>query len=228
MILPDALIFDLDGTLWDAAEATTRGWNRALEEMGARTRVTTAGIRSVAGTPFEGCVEILLPELRPPTEALLRSLDVHEKAAIAEAGGTLFPGVEPGVRMLASVYPLFLVSNCQDWYLELFLAKGGLRDCFTGGDCNGLSGLPKSGMLLGLAEKHRLKHAVYVGDTQGDQDAAEGAGMGFAFARYGFGSVTAPVLSFDSFGELTAHFMAGLPGETTARASPAHGGGDGG
>lgn len=30
----DALIFDLDGTLWDAAAASTYGWNLALQEMG--------------------------------------------------------------------------------------------------------------------------------------------------------------------------------------------------
>jgi beta-phosphoglucomutase-like phosphatase (HAD superfamily) len=31
---PEALIFDLDGTLWDAAAASTYGWNLALEELG--------------------------------------------------------------------------------------------------------------------------------------------------------------------------------------------------
>jgi phosphoglycolate phosphatase len=206
---PDALVFDLDGTLWDAAEPTTLGWNRALEEMGVASRVTVAGIRAVAGTPFDGCVEILLPELCPPAEDTLRYLDAYEKAAIAESGGTLFPGVADGIRALAAVYPLFLVSNCQDWYLEMFLAKSGLRECFTGWDCNGLSGLPKSGMLLRVAESHRLKQAVYVGDTQGDRDAAREAGMEFALARYGFGGTRAPALSFGSFGELVAHFLSG-------------------
>jgi phosphoglycolate phosphatase len=204
---PDALVFDLDGTLWDAAEPTTRGWNNALEELGARARVTVAGIRSVAGTPFEGCVEILVPELCPPTPATLRSIDDHEETALLESGGTLFPGVESGLRALAAAYPLFLVSNCQDWYLDVFFAKSGLRECFTGWDCNGLSGLPKSGMLLGLAERYALKRAVYVGDTQGDQDSAAEAGMRLAFARYGFGTATGPVLSFDSFGRLVAHYL---------------------
>ena len=60
---------------------------------------------------------------------------------------------------------------------------------FAGWDCHGLSGIAKSGMLRNLAASHHLANAVYVGDTQGDCDAAEQAGMDFAFVRYGFGHV---------------------------------------
>ncbi|OFW56740.1 MAG: hypothetical protein A2133_12210 [Actinobacteria bacterium RBG_16_64_13] len=210
----DGLIFDLDGTLWDAAAASTRGWNASLAELGLSSRVSIAGIRSVSGTPFERCVEILLPELRPLPAATLRALEAHERMALESSGGTLFPDVAAGVRELAGVYPLFLVSNCSDWYLEVFLRTSGLRDCLTGWDCHGSSGSPKSGMLLALVETHRLKHAVYVGDTRGDKESAEAAGMEFAFARYGFGETDAPSLAFDSFGELVDFFVqAGRPRE---------------
>jgi phosphoglycolate phosphatase len=30
----DSIIFDLDGTLWDAAEACAKAWNEALKQMG--------------------------------------------------------------------------------------------------------------------------------------------------------------------------------------------------
>ncbi len=68
----DALVFDLDGTFWDAAAASTRGWNLALQRMGVSFRVTVDGIRSVSGRPFDECVEVLLPELSPVPEAALR------------------------------------------------------------------------------------------------------------------------------------------------------------
>jgi phosphoglycolate phosphatase len=204
---PDALVFDLDGTLWDAAAPTTRGWNLALEEMGVSSRVDIAGIRSVSGRPFPQCAEALLPDLRPPSEAMLRSLDAHERTALEGSGGVLYDGVAGGLSELAAIYPLFLVSNCPSWYLEAFLRTSGLRRCFTGWDCHGSSGMAKSGTLLGLAKRYHLRHAVYVGDTQGDRDSAEEAGMVFAFVRYGFGQTEAPLLAFDSFGELVTHFL---------------------
>jgi phosphoglycolate phosphatase len=118
--------------------------------------------------------------------------------------------VDSGVRRLAAVYPLYLVSNCQDWYLELFFEISGLRGSFAGWDCNGLSGLDKADMLRRLTEAHGLADATYVGDTRGDQDSAREAGMSFAFARYGFGSVTEPVLPFDSFDGLVGHYLSAL------------------
>jgi len=204
---PDALIFDLDGTLWDAAAPTVRGWNDALAELGAQTRVTVEGIRSVAGTPFEGCVEILVPELCPPSATTLYTIDVREAEALTESGGSLFAGVREGLEKLSEEYPLYLVSNCQDWYLDLFYDKTGLKRHFAGADCNGWSGLPKRDMLRGLAEGRGLERAVYVGDTQGDHDSAREAGMSFALARYGFGSVSERVVGFDSFQELVGHFL---------------------
>ena len=73
---------------------------------------------------------------------------------------------------------------------------------------DGLSGIAKSGMLLNLAATYRLGHAVYVGDTQGDRESAEQAGMEFAFVRYGFGRVEDAALSFSDFGGLVSHYLA--------------------
>jgi phosphoglycolate phosphatase len=203
----DALVFDLDGTLWDAAAASTHGWNLALEEMGALPRITVAGIRSVSGNPFPRCVEILLPELRPASKATLQLLETGERAGIEALGGVLYEGVADGLRELALTYRLLLVSNCPDWYLEAFFRATGLRECFAGWDCHGSSGAGKPSMLLDMRDRYRLAHAVYVGDTQADRAAAEEAGMEFAFVRYGFGETSRPSLSFGSFGELVEHFL---------------------
>ena len=109
---------------------------------------------------------------------------------------------------LAERYPLFVVSNCPDWYLDEFFRHTGLRQHFAGWDCHGLSRIAKSGMLLNLAATHRLARAVYVGDTQGDRDSAEQAGMDFAFVRYGFGRVEDSALSFADFGGLVSYYLA--------------------
>ena len=199
----DALIFDLDGTLWDAAAASTYGWNLALQEMGRSERVTVEGIRSVSGRPFPDCAARLLPAMVPIPQGTLAHLEERERAGIALAA----LDVADGLPRLAERYPLFLVSNCPGWYLEAFFRHRGLQGCFTGWDCWGLSGIAKSGMLLNLAERHRLERVVYVGDTEGDRAATEAAGMTFAFVRYGFGQVDDQPLSFDAFADLVRYFL---------------------
>ena len=198
----DALIFDLDGTLWDAAAASTHGWNIALGKLGASTRVTVDDIRSVSGRPFDQCVAALLPELYPLDDATVEFIDDHERSGIEEMGGSIYDGVADGLRRLSQHYRLFLVSNCPDWYLDAFFDFSGLRECFAGWDCHGRSGLHKSTMLSRLAEEHHLGPAAYVGDTQGDREAAEAAGMDFVYVSYGFGEISEPDMSFASFGDL--------------------------
>ena len=203
----DAIVFDLDGTLWDAAAASTYGWNLALAEMGLSLRVDDDGIRSVSGNPFPRCVEILLPELSPVPESTLRLVEDYERVGIEALAGVLYEGVAEGLRELADVYPLFLVSNCPDWYAEAFFRVTGLAECFTGWDCHGSSGVGKSRMLLNMRERYHLANAVYVGDTQGDRSAAREADMEFVFVRYGFGKAVQASLAFDTFEELVAHFL---------------------
>ncbi len=203
----DALVFDLDGTLWDAASASAYGWNLALEKMGLPSRVTVDDIRSVSGQPFDRCVEILVAELQPASQAAVRCLEAHERIGIEAFGGVLYEGVAEGLPRLAAAQPLFLVSNCPDWYLDAFFRVTSLRECFTGWDCHGASGSSKSQMLVDLSEGHQWERAIYIGDTRGDEDAAVEAGIEFAHVRYGFGAASSPAHSFDSFGALVGHFL---------------------
>ena len=203
----DALIFDLDGTLWDAAAASTFGWNLALQELGLPYRVTIAGIRSVSGMPFLQCVEVLLPGLHPASAGLLDTLEAKERVGIETMAGELYEGVVEGLERLAAAYSLFVVSNCPEWYLDEFLRFSGLGGDFCGVDCHGRSGIGKASMLARMVHSCGLSRPIYVGDTQGDRDAAEAAGVDFAFAGYGFGATDGVGLSFGSFGELVDHFM---------------------
>jgi phosphoglycolate phosphatase len=206
-VVYDALIFDLDGTLWDAAVASTYGWNLALQELGLPHQVTVDGIRSVSGMPFRSCVEMLLPELHPASAGLLDTLEAKERVGIETIAGELYEGVAEGLETLAAVYPLFVVSNCPDWYLEEFFRFSGLGRHFSGYDCHGMSRSGKADMLMQMVRSRGLSGPIYVGDTQGDRDAAEAAGVDFALAGYGFGASEGVGLVFSSFGELVDHFM---------------------
>ena len=46
----DAVVFDLDGTLWDTCEACAQGWNNVIARHGMNFReITAADIRGVVG-----------------------------------------------------------------------------------------------------------------------------------------------------------------------------------
>ena len=213
-MISDGLIFDLDGTLWDAAAASTFGWNLALAQRGLPQRVTVDGIRSVSGNPFPRCVEILLPELHPASGDLLEELEAKERMGIETMAGTLYDGVPEGLGRLAEVYRLFVVSNCPDWYLDEFLRVSGLAGVFTAWDCHGSSGVGKPAMLRRMRAHYGLARPVYVGDTRGDAAAAAEAGIDFALAGYGFGAVDEAGLAFADFPALADYFLDGIDGSS--------------
>lgn len=184
-----AIIFDIDGTLWNASEASAEGWNRALERLGFRKRITPEDNEAMAGRPFEECIQAVCQGLPIPFQDLKEELDQAEQEAIGRMGGRFYPAAREIVPALAKHYPIYLISNCQDWYLELFLQQGGFRDSISGYDCNGLSGCGKRTMFQNLLKRESISKAVYIGDTAEDARSARDAGLDFIHASYGFGSV---------------------------------------
>ncbi len=60
----DALILDLDGTLWDTCDACAGAWNRVLGRLGIAHRpITAADLRSVAGRPHTEGIRRVFPDL---------------------------------------------------------------------------------------------------------------------------------------------------------------------
>ncbi|HAE40542.1 MAG TPA: HAD family hydrolase [Candidatus Riflebacteria bacterium] len=203
----DAIIFDIDGTLWNASQASAIGWNNGLAKLNIDLRVTVAQIEGVAGNPYEKCIDILLPGLREQYPGLSDTLNSCEIEVVKAAGGNFYEGVLEGINTLADSYRIFLVSNCQDWYMKLFLQFSGLEPILAGYDCHGMSGQPKHEMFAGLISRFGLKHPVYVGDTDGDQKAARLAGIDFIHAAYGFGSPGNNSASCASFPAVVAHLQ---------------------
>ncbi len=84
---------------------------------------------------------------------------------------------------------LFVVSNCQDGYIQAFFAGTGLGKYFTGFECAGRTGRPKGENIALVVKQYGLKRPVYVGDTMLDCVSAREAGVPFVHAAYGFGKV---------------------------------------
>ena len=185
----DSIIFDLDGTLWNASSSTARGWSRVAKNLNISTAITPDSIRSVSGLPFDECVESLFPGLSNKHADLKSLLDLAEKEEVLKSGGDLYPEVSSLIPKLREKYRLFIVSNCQEWYLKSFLEHSKLRPYFEDTLCFGQTGLSKTENIKKLVQRNQLKKPMYVGDTKWDQHAAFFAGVKFIFACYGFGKI---------------------------------------
>ncbi len=202
----DALIFDVDGTLWNASSSSAKGWNKGFENLGLTERVTAEDIESIAGNAYADCVEILFPGLLKKQPMLIETLDEFESAFIEKEGGVFYNDVLSGLKELSRIYSVFLISNCQEWYLKFFLKISGLEPYLQGYDCNGMAQAPKDIMIKNMIRKYRLKNPVYIGDTGGDEKSTMAAGVEFVHAAYGFGKIKHKHQSFSSFGEIVSFF----------------------
>lgn len=201
----DGILFDLDGTLWDAVAGICTAWNRGLETCGVPLRFSEEEIRGCMGMLLEDIAAKLMPGLTPERRSAVMAVCAAEQAGyLARYGGKLYDGVEDTLKKLAARCPLFIVSNCQSGYIEGFLAVTGLGRYFTDFTCPGETGKPKGENIALLVERHHRRHPVYVGDTQGDYNAASSAGVPFLHAAYGFGTIDRAVPSVERFTDLPA------------------------
>ena len=185
----DSILFDLDGTLWNSVRAILPAWQKvAWEEAG--TYLQYDDLASIMGlTPPEIGAKFF-PGFPPEEQERLAMRGCREECVgLSETGGDLYPGVEETLRSLSRKYPLIIVSNCMDGYIQAFLKAHHLGACFVDYEYPERSGLLKDGNIRLVVERNHLSHPVYIGDTQKDADAAAAAGVPFLFASYGFGTV---------------------------------------
>ncbi len=201
----DSIIFDLDGTLWDSTNNVAKAWQQAKEEVDyVKDDFTQATIRSITGMTYKAIFEKLLPYLTEEKREAFKAIAAkYELETLHTKGGDLYPELEETLRYLSANYKLYIVSNCQSGYIEVFFKTSGLEHFFGGHQCYGTKSLPKADNIRDIVNDHNLKSPVYVGDTMGDYKAATEAGVPFIFAAYGFGVVDEDqVATLEQFGDL--------------------------
>ena len=203
----DGLLFDLDGTLWDSVDSICLSWNRVLARLAPRFagQVTRPRLIGCMGMLLPDIVKKLLPELpEGQMNGLLDGLLKEENDHVARHGGILYPRMPETLEILARDYPLFIVSNCQDGYIEAFFQAHGLGKYFTDYENPGRTGKPKGDNIALVVRRNGLRNPLYIGDTQGDCNAAAQAGVPFLHAAYGFGRIDHEVPRVEAFEEIPA------------------------
>ncbi len=188
----DSLIFDLDGTLWDASASCVMAWNKALEKKGIKDfRITEQLAFSFAGKLLDDIFSQYFTFLPPDQYNDMATAYAEEEAFhMKNYGGNLYPNAKEELISLVKTYPLFIVSNCLAGYIENFLHQHGLESIFTDYECSGVTGKPKAENIAMIIYRNQLKNPVYIGDTLGDFEAGKQNQIPFIYAGYGFGEVS--------------------------------------
>ncbi|REC50179.1 HAD family hydrolase [Chryseobacterium pennipullorum] len=187
------LIFDLDGTLWDPRATIIKIWNAVLlEHQLIPKELKPEDMDQYMGLLAHDIVKDIVPGISDQqAQEILSEIVAQENKVLRIQGGLLYDGVEETLKSLSETHRLFIVSNCQDGYIESFLEYYQLEHLFVDFESHGRTTKRKSENIQLVMERNQLsaENSIYVGDTQTDYDAAKVNGLPFIFCAYGFGKL---------------------------------------
>lgn len=201
----DAVILDIDGTLWDTTGVVAQAWNKAISKLGLPAKeVDAKSLKGEFGKPMDKIADSLWPNLSESQKTkLMDECCEQEQVALKENEKKIeFPNVVSTIKELSERFKLYIVSNCQSGYIELTMKKIGIENFIRDHECYGDTKKYKAENLRLLCERNHLENPVYVGDTEGDRAACEEAGIKFIWASYGFGSARTYDAKIENFKEL--------------------------
>ena len=197
----ESLILDIDGTLWDSRALVAEGYNIQLRREGLDHLCTDAEtLKTLFGKVMTEIADNLFPDFPPEVRYPLmeRCMETENKYLEKNPCHIGYEGIREVLAELKKKYRLFIVSNSQCGYPDLCVEKLGLQDLIEGHLCFGDTGTTKGQTILTLMKKYGIASAAYIGDTQGDLEACEEAGIDFIWAAYGFGAPAHWVAKADS------------------------------
>ena len=187
------IIFDVDGTLWDSAKPVAESWTLMLERRYPELAriITPDDMYRNMGKTMDAIGADLFPGLAPDKrDEVMDACMRYENEYLADHPGVTYPNMKETLAALSREYGLYIVSNCQEGYIEALMAACGIASYISDTECFGATGRPKGDNIRLVMERNGLEKCLYVGDTAMDQEAAGKAGIPFVFASYGFGQAS--------------------------------------
>ena len=187
------LIFDLDGTLFQAKTSVLLAVRRLLDELGIPAPDENTILKN-AGQGIDALLRNILPRGSALAVARMRALELMRKAVLE--CGELFPGVREAVIQLHNEgYELAICSNSPEEYIETVLEHTGIADAFSR-YCS-VSAYPSKASAIRELLQTEPPHcppgcptAIVIGDTHGDVEAAHENGLPAIAVTYGYGNKT--------------------------------------
>lgn len=205
---PDSLIFDMDGTLWDATDSYVLAWNEGLKLINRTERVDKPLLNSVMGWERNKVFQKIFPTLDESTyDEIYQTINIVQDKIMTQNGGVFYPNVLDGLKILSKKYKIFVLSNCPANTIKQMIAFGQLEKYITDEIAHGFNHKAKHFNMNLLIEKHHLKAPIYVGDTNSDSLQCQIAKIPFALVTYGFGTSYTYNYKFESFKDLTTYFL---------------------
>ena len=198
-----AVIFDLDGTLWDTSDIVVERWNEVLKKKCPKLKMTKEIMSSLMGkNKAEFVDEFFVGVDKTVAKKLIEEIFALEQKYLRENGACLYDGVLATLNALKEKYKLMIVSNCQSGYLDAFLQHYSLKEIISDWECAGSTGLSKGENIQLIMSRNNIKKAIYVGDTKSDETAAKSASVPFVYANYGFGDAYCYDAKIDDFSQI--------------------------
>lgn len=182
-----AIIFDLDGTLWETVESSWNSYNKIVAKYPFLQPISKQTVAASMGTTVEECAELYMPYLDNDTRVTILMEMLEQTAKDLDiCGGNVYKNVEDTLKELKENYLLGIVSNCGPGYIESFLHTSGLNKYFVDYIAAGAEKMSKGNSILRFMRRNGIEEAIYVGDTIRDYTASIAASIPFIHAKYGF------------------------------------------
>ncbi|WP_169086994.1 HAD family hydrolase [Paenibacillus sp. PL91] len=194
--VPEAVIFDMDGTLFETDTLLVPVHNRVFETLREERLYENETppverLLSCLGMLLEDIWRQVMPD---STEAARKRADElllqYELEGLERGEGELYPYVEQTLRELKGRgVKLFVASNGLEDYVKGVARYRGIAELFDGLYSAGeFATASKVDLVARLLKDHSVKTAWMVGDRSSDVEAGKGNGLqtiGCAYATYG-------------------------------------------